>query len=125
MKAALFYFCVFIKIFKSDSYDFIEDYTSPDSCLLTSETDPPIFNETRSKYFDSLYHKCKQCAAHQTTSEDRLSCQCQPGYKIWFNEKSKNFECAKCDQVLQPEICMKESHQCDSSYDIKGNFFYK
>ena len=113
MRAVLLCFCVLISAFSCNSYDVIEDYISPASCSATNDTN----------YFDSLFHRCKSCGANQTSSEDRLSCKCLPGYKISFSEKTKSLECVTCEHAIQREICLKENHTC-GLYDIKGCFFY-
>nr|CAH0112295.1 unnamed protein product [Daphnia galeata] len=94
-----------ITFLQVEAYDVILSSSSPESC-------------NHSSYFDSISHKCKSCGNFQISSDDHLSCECDFGYYPEFKEKSKAIECLRCDQSIQPEICLKSNLTCES-YDIK------
>lgn len=86
------------------AYDVVYD-VSPEDCNQTS-------------FFDPITHKCRSCENLQTPSSDRLDCQCEKGYHMEVNEKSKAAECITCNSESQ-EICALDNLQCDL-YDVKG-----
>ena len=102
------HYLLFFILIKVEAYDVILSSSSPESC-------------NHSSYFDSISHKCKSCGNFQISSDDHLSCECGFGYYPEFNEKSKAIECLRCDQSIQPEICLKSNLTCES-YDIKGTY---
>jgi hypothetical protein len=102
------HYLLFFILIKVEAYDVILSSSSPESC-------------NHSSYFDSISHKCKSCGNFQISSDDHLSCECDFGYYPEFKEKSKAIECLRCDQSIQPEICLKSNLTCES-YDIKGTY---
>lgn len=99
------FFFLLLWIDSLQSYDVIS-YITPEMCNKTS-------------YFDSLSHQCKSCGKHQLADFNHLTCKCEPGFYLEFNERTKRNECFSCDTKPQKKLCLLANLTCDA-YDIKG-----
>lgn len=106
---SLFISLVLLLVIKSLKSYHVISYITPEMCNQTS-------------YFDSLTHQCRPCEKHQLADSDHLTCKCEFGFYLEFNEKTRRNECFSCDVKPQRKSCLLANLTCDL-YDIKGNNF--